>query len=414
MLRRLRNAGHVTYFAGGCVRDLLLGIEPKDYDIATDAPPTRVRELFSRTQAVGAAFGVVLVRQGESVVEVATFRSDGEYLDGRRPATVRFTRAEEDAQRRDFTINGLFLDPLTDSVVDFVGGQADLGAKLLRAIGDPRGRFGEDHLRMLRAVRFAARLGFEIESETGEALRAEAPQLKRIMPERIADELRKMLPPPTRDAAWNMLWQYGLAAEIFRHLPGGGGVMVPRERSVFLNLPPGKAVAFPLALAAAAICYRRANDPAEDVRRFFAADDVKRTIRALRLGFRLSNKELDQVHGTLLGLGSVLNDPPPTLAIQKRFLAMETALLSMELMHALAKAGIQTQRVATVQSLLHPLLDTEVAPPPLLGGDDLTAMGYQPGPMFKRVLTAVYDEQLEGRIGSRDEAMELAKKLAST
>jgi poly(A) polymerase len=412
VLRQLRNAGHVTYFAGGCVRDLLLGVEPKDYDIATDAPPMRVRELFPRTQAVGAAFGVVLVRKGESVVEVATFRSDGEYRDGRRPETVRFTRAEEDAQRRDFTINGIFLDPLTDAVVDYVGGQADLRAKVLRAIGDPRARFAEDHLRMLRAVRFAARLGFEIETATGDALRAEASQLKRITPERIADELRMMLPPATRDAAWTLLWGYGLATEIFRHLPDGGGAMLPRERSIFLQLRPGEVVSFPLALAAATVCYRRAKTANADVRRFFAGDDVKRTVRALRQGLRLSNDELEEVEGTLLEVGRMLSDSVPTVAQQKRFLAMETSSLSLELMRAMARAGVHADLVAWIEARLQPLLGTVVAPAPLLNGDDLTAMGYQPGPMFKRVLEAVYDEQLEGRVVTKEEGMEIAKELA--
>src|SRR5690606_33461140 len=154
IVRRLRDAGHVAYFAGGCVRDELLGLTPKDYDVATDAPPAIVRKLFHNTQAVGAAFGVVLVRIGTSQIEVATFRTDGKYEDGRRPESVQFTTAEEDAKRRDFTINGMFLDPLTGQVIDYVGGQTDLTAKVLRAIGKPDERFAEDHLRMLRAVRF--------------------------------------------------------------------------------------------------------------------------------------------------------------------------------------------------------------------------------------------------------------------
>src|SRR5438067_13328797 len=163
VLRGLREAGHVAYFAGGCVRDVLLGLEPKDYDVATDAHPQKVRSLFRSTAAVGQAFGVILVRLGKSVVEVATFRSDGRYVDGRRPEDVRFTTAEEDAKRRDFTINGLFFDPLEDRVIDYVGGQEDLTARRLRAIGDPWQRFEEDHLRLLRAVRFAARFDLEIE-----------------------------------------------------------------------------------------------------------------------------------------------------------------------------------------------------------------------------------------------------------
>src|SRR5947209_8570545 len=200
VVRRLREAGHVAYFAGGCVRDLLLGKEPKDYDVATDAPPQRVRALFSNTQAVGAAFGVILVRHRRSQVEVATFRSDGTYLDGRRPEAVRFTTAAEDAQRRDFTINGLFLDPVADQVIDFVGGREDLKAGVIRAIGEPSARFGEDHLRMLRALRFAARFGFQIEPRTQDAIRRHAPQLVRISPERIAEELRFTL--PGRNGAW--------------------------------------------------------------------------------------------------------------------------------------------------------------------------------------------------------------------
>jgi poly(A) polymerase len=415
VLRRLRDAGHVTYFAGGCVRDLLLGIEPKDYDIATDAPPPRVRELFPRTQAVGAAFGVVLVKQNQSVIEVATFRSDGEYLDGRRPETVRFTRAEEDAQRRDFTINGLFLDPLispgTDSVVDFVGGQADLAAKLLRAIGDPRARFREDHLRMLRAVRFAARLGFEIEPATADALRAEAPQLKRITPERIAEELRMMLTPPTRAAAWVMLWEHGLAPEIFRHLSNGGRAMVPRERSIFLNLLPGDEVPFPLAMAAAILCYRRSKEIEMDIRPQLGGDDLKRTMRAIRQGFRLSNLELDEIQETLAGLAPLLADAPPTLAMRKRFLALNMASLSYRLMQAMATAQIQTERIAAITSQLQPLLGKEIDPP-LLNGDDLTALGYAPGPIFKRILDSVYDEQLEGAIATKQQAIELAQELA--
>ena len=173
VVQRLREAGHVAYFAGGCVRDMLLGLTPKDYDIATDAPPVRVRELFKNTQAVGAAFGVILVRQAKSVIEVATFRADLKYVDGRRPEGVVFTTAEEDAKRRDFTINGMFFDPVENKVIDYVGGQADLKNRVLRAIGEANHRFEEDHLRLLRAVRFAARFGLEIDPVTA-AMRSNA------------------------------------------------------------------------------------------------------------------------------------------------------------------------------------------------------------------------------------------------
>src|SRR5688572_24859254 len=256
VVQRLRGAGHVAYFAGGCVRDLLLGLEPKDYDVATDAPPDRVRELFKRTQAVGQAFGVILVRVGRSQVEVATFRAEGEYLDGRRPSEVRFTTAEEDARRRDFTINGLFLDPLTDQVIDYVGGQADLKAKVIRAIGNPDERLEEDHLRLLRAVRFAARFGFEIEPATDAAIRRHAGHLVRISPERVAEELRAMLTPPTRGAAWRMFWDQGLVQQIMRFLPAAPQPRFQPGRSIFLALHRGEPVSFGLALAAGTLCYQ--------------------------------------------------------------------------------------------------------------------------------------------------------------
>src|SRR5277367_3587141 len=214
VLKRLREAGHIAYFAGGCVRDELLGLTPKDFDIATDAPPDRVREIFTSTQAVGAAFGVILVRHGPSVIEVATFRTDLEYHDGRRPQGVKFTTAEEDAQRRDFTINGLFLDPIENRVIDYVGGQADLSAKILRAIGNPDQRFAEDHLRFLRAVRFAARFALQIDPATTAAISAHAHQLPRISPERLADELRRMLIPATKNIAWKLLWQFDLLDQL--------------------------------------------------------------------------------------------------------------------------------------------------------------------------------------------------------
>src|SRR5688572_21466071 len=210
VVRRLRDAGHVAYFAGGCVRDQLLGLDPKDYDVATDAPPDRVRQLFSNTQAVGAAFGVILVRHRKSQIEVATFRTDGKYVDGRRPEGVVFTTAEEDAKRRDFTINGMFYDPVEERVIDYVGGQADLKHKLLRAIGNPDERFEEDHLRMLRAVRFAARFDLAVEPATGDAIKRHADHLPRISPERIAEELRWMLGDPSRRRAWPLLWELGL------------------------------------------------------------------------------------------------------------------------------------------------------------------------------------------------------------
>ncbi|RMF77512.1 MAG: CCA tRNA nucleotidyltransferase, partial [Planctomycetota bacterium] len=197
----MHDAGHTALLAGGCVRDLLLGAQPQDFDVATDATPERVCELFRGTRRVGAQFGVVLVRQRRTWVEVATFREDFQYRDGRRPEAIRYSDARHDAQRRDFTINGMFLDPLAAELIDYVGGRFDLSARLVRAVGDPAQRFAEDHLRLLRAVRFAARLGFEIEPTTLDAIRAFGDRLPRVAAERRREELDKMFAHPQRARA---------------------------------------------------------------------------------------------------------------------------------------------------------------------------------------------------------------------
>lgn len=435
VLRRLRDAGHVAYFAGGCVRDLLLGREPKDWDVATDAPPSRVRELFSNTQAVGAAFGVILVRQGRSVVEVATFRTDLAYRDGRRPEGVQFATAEQDAQRRDFTINGLFLDPVTEQVIDFVGGQADLNARLLRAIGNADERFAEDHLRLLRAVRIASRMRFAIEPATATAIVAHAHQLPRISPERIADELRRMLTAPTRDAAWRLLWELRLARQVFRHLNVKADGSLDPARSIFTALDASsfsadssskprmpmhgpdtrEFISFGAALAAATLDYRwqHANRPS-DIRSWLSRAEIGKTVRAMRQGLKISNDESDELEGTLNGVAAMLAEPEPGVAGKKRFLATPTAPQARTLLTALARVGISVDRVEKVQRELSELAAGEFAPTPLITGDDLTAAGAIPGPAFKRALDAAYDAQLEGRIATRDQALAMALAMCQT
>ena len=328
VLKRLREAGHVAYFAGGCVRDELLGLTPKDFDIATDAPPDRVRQLFTNTQAVGAAFGVILVRHSQSVIEVATFRTDLEYHDGRRPQGVKFTTAEEDAQRRDFTINGLFLDPIENRVIDYVGGQADLNAKVLRAIGNPDQRFAEDHLRLLRAIRFASRFALQIDPLTATAIKAHAHELPRINPERIGDELRRMLTSTTRIIAWRLLWQFELLPVIFRQLPKHftGKPYYDRHSSpIFENLVPEESVSFGLALAALLLCYRHHAAGLPDIRTLLTATEILIVARVCRASLKLSNFELDELAGSLDVL-PLLNDTPPGIATMKRFLARPTSL----------------------------------------------------------------------------------------
>jgi len=431
VLMGLRGAGHVAYFAGGCVRDLLLGGTPKDWDVATDAPPGRVRELFKNTQAVGAAFGVILVKRGKSTVEVATFRSEGGYSDGRRPDAVAFTNAEEDAKRRDFTVNGLFLDPEGGSgfgvqgsgkrektshgvVIDYVGGVEDLRNRVLRAIGDPHRRFAEDHLRLLRAVRFAARLGMTVERETEIAIRENATKLRGISPERVADELRRMLTPAgTRGAAWGMLWGYGLMTVVFRNLPedGGGEARFERGRSLFLRVAAGRGVSFGLALAAGVLEYRMSRG--RELMVLVERKEVRAGERGLREGLKLSNEELGAVVGIWEPVAELLAGEEPRVARMKRFLARGTAGETWELLRGLAALGMYAERVAWLEGRLGELSKEDVAPMPLVTGDDLVAAGFAPGPKFKKVLEGVYDAQLEGRVGTKEEAMALAREWFS-
>jgi poly(A) polymerase len=419
VLKRLREAGHVAYFAGGCVRDELLGIAPKDYDVATDAPPHRVRELFNNTQAVGAAFGVILVRQDKSVVEVATFRSDGAYLDGRRPSEIHFTNAEEDAKRRDFTINGLFLDPVENRVIDFVGGQEDLKAKILRAIGDPNQRFEEDHLRLLRAIRFAARFDLAIDDGTRDAIRSHTPKLARISPERIAEELRAMLPPPSRNRAWALIHDFELDAVLFRFLklpwlPPHSETRGRRDTVLFDKVAPGQTAAFGFALAAAVLEYAaRGLSHLGGWMMLHEQLTVRQIVRALRQALRISNEEADVVEGTLYGLEALLAPTVPTEAALKRFLARPTAAFSRFLLDALPLSDpLIADRRENIGQLLRQYEKIDFAPQPLITGDDLTAAGLSPGKLFKRILDEVYDTQLEDRVKTKDEAMKLALEIA--
>ncbi len=410
VLTRLRQAGYEAYFAGGCVRDELLGLKPEDYDIATSAPPKEVRSLFTKTQAVGQAFGVILVRHRKSVVEVATFRTESDYADGRRPGVIQFSTAREDAQRRDFTINGLFLDPIENRVIDYVGGQEDLRRKRLRAIGNPNERFAEDHLRLLRAVRFAARFDLTIDQATSDALRVHAPLLKRISPERIADELRRMLTAKSRLVAWRMLWDYGLIDIICRFMPSAEGADFDEKRCPFSHLSP-EPISFGLALAAGALSYRL-HAPNADLAEMLSHREIIRMGKAMRQALRISNDELDCMQGTLEGAAMMLLGEL-RLCRYKRFAARPTAGESCRLLHALSRTGAHQRRIAQVMDELEKLKDTEVAPPPLITGDDLQEkLGLKPGPAFKRILESVYDAQLENEISTQQQALELARELA--
>ena len=392
------------------MRDLLLGLEPKDYDVATDALPQKVRSLFRNTQAVGQAFGVILVRLGRSVVEVATFRTDGKYLDGRHPEEVQFTTAEEDAKRRDFSINGLFFDPIENRVLDFVGGREDLSNKTLRAIGDPEARFEEDHLRLMRAIRFAARFDLTIEPTTRKAIVDHAEHLVRISPERIGEELRLMLTPATRVAAWRHLRDLRLLPVILRFLPGSS-TQPPAIPAIFPELDPGRSIGMGLALAAITLCYRRGSAGLPPILLLLTPEQIRRSVQACRKALKISNDDSDAMAGALDVL-PLLRDEPPSVALMKRFLARPHSGDARRLLDAMLKAEPTVSRITWLRERFAELEKTDVAPPPLVTGDDLIAAGLVPGPLFKRVLDAAYDAQLEGRVRSKEEALEFALRMA--
>lgn len=402
-MQALQRAGHIAYFAGGCVRDMLWNLTPKDYDVATDAPPQRVRELFPRSQGVGQAFGVVLVRFGQSIIEVATFRADGSYSDGRRPDDVRFATPQEDAQRRDFTINGLFFDPLADRVIDFVAGQPDLNARVLRAIGDPARRFAEDYLRMLRAVRFTSRFELKLDESTALAIRQNAHKLPRIAPERICDELRAsfQVAPPARCVA--MLDGLGLTPILLR---GTASQFESAPARPLLPNVPGSE--FVLALIAMLVETLLAGG--ESLAAIFARGRTHELVQQLRLLLRLSNDETSQAH-TILSAGELIVGQPPSVSTIKRFIAQPAGPLGIRFLQLLQAAGMNASQIAGLLQVIASFPPDQIAPEPLLDGSDLQQAGYVPGPAFKHVLDEVYNAQLESRIATEKQAMDLAHVL---
>lgn len=422
IVRSLRAAGHVAYLAGGCVRDELLGLAPADYDVATDATPARIRAIFPRTAEVGEAFGVVLVTIGPArgeageaaTVEVATFRSDGPYSDRRRPDAVTFSDARADAQRRDFTINALFLDPLADEshrVIDYVGGREDLSRRVIRAVGDADQRLAEDHLRALRAVRLAARLGFEIDPATASAIRRHAAELTGVSRERIGDEVRRMLSAPTRSAAAMLLESLGLDGPALTE-PARGGAGAGGSASagrVLAALSPD--ADYPTALAAWMIDRggtRVAAGAPSVGHGGGGGGSWPGSVSRWRAALCLSNDERDALRGALLAFEELDSGRWNSLPVagQKRAAAGDGFSRGLALLAA--KDGA---RAAGVRARVEELAATGLNPPPMLVGDDLIAMGLKPGPAFKGILDRVYDEQLEGRVGSREAAVELARRL---
>lgn len=432
VVRRLRDHGQAALWAGGCVRDRLLGLPPTDIDVATDAPPQRVAEIFSSTRMVGAKFGVVLVRQGRHWIETATFRTDLSYTDGRRPEGVVFSTPEEDAQRRDFTINGLFYDPIDERVIDYVGGQADLKARVIRAIGEPDRRFAEDHLRLLRAVRFATRFGFDIEPETAAAIRSHAPQLSRISAERIREELDKMLSRGGRARAIELIVALGLlpylwpgAEKEWARGRGGAGEttasglsLAMRKALQRLDALPERA-GFVLAMAALLLEVVGTIEPRETVPTIAGGERLSRDLvraarnaggaRLVEIGraLRCSNIQIADM-SWLVASERLLHDVGAlSLATFKRLLGHHrwADLLGL---HAAALVADEKPLTSYDAALARAasIPPEAIAPEPLVTGEDLLAMGIQPGPRYKAILDEIYDAQLNEECRDRAGALE--------
>lgn len=427
LARRLTGAGHTAYLAGGCVRDRLLGREPKDYDIATSATPAQVLALFPGSNEVGAHFGVIIARADGHQVEIATFRTDGSYRDGRRPESVTFSTPQEDARRRDFTINGLFENPATGEVIDFVGGRADLAAGLLRAIGEPAARFGEDALRLLRAVRFATRLGFEIEPLTWQAIRDHAESLRRISPERIRDEFSKIIAAPRRSEGLDLLVRSGLIACFIPEVLALIGCEQPPEwhpegdvyihTRIMLGMLADDA---PLELCLAVLLHDIAKPPTqtfdEDAGRIrFNGHDALGATMAEEILRRLKypNEVIEAVAFMVSRHMQFMNVQQMRTARLKRFMAEPTFPQELELHRV--DCGSSNGFTDNLEYLI--AKRTEFAaepliPPPLVNGRDLIALGLDPGPRFREILETIQTEQLEGRLNDREAALALLQELA--
>jgi poly(A) polymerase len=427
IVQSLREAGHQAYLVGGCVRDLLLGREPADYDVTTDATPDEVMRIFPDTYAVGAQFGVVLVplpkdsvpKQENDCVEVATFRSDMGYSDGRHPDQVRFSvDPREDVQRRDFTINGLLLDPIKNEVLDFVGGRKDLDAHIIRSIGDPESRFAEDKLRMMRTVRFAARFEYTIDPDTLKAIQKLARQIMQVSRERLRDELTKMLTEGHARRAFLLLDETGLLREVLPEISAMKGVEQPPqfhpEGGVFVHtllLLDKLPQPCPTTLAWGALLHDVGKPPtfrvAPDRIRFDGHVDVGvKMAQEICRRLRFSNDDTDQILALVanhMRFGDVERMKESTL---KKFLRLPRFEEHLELhrMDCQSSHGDLTS-YNYVRERLASIPPEIMRPRPLIGGDDLIAAGYEPGPRFKEILAAVEDSQLEGRLQSKEEAM---------
>ncbi len=431
----LRAAGHQAYFVGGCVRDILLGREPADYDVATDATPDRVQQLFPNSLAVGAKFGVIVVTEnsGESAdlqVEVATFRSDVGYSDGRHPDHVVYAKSpQEDVKRRDFTVNALLFDPQTEEVLDFVGGRDDLRSGIIRAIGHPSDRLNEDKLRMVRAVRFAARFRYAIEGRTFSAIQELAPQIHQVSPERLRDELTKLLTEGAARRAFEFLDETRLLPELLPEIARMKGVEQPPEYHpegdvwkhtllMIEGLPAGS----PRTLAWGVLLhdvgkpstFTPPSGPGDRIRFSEHAEIGTRMAEEICRRLRFSNDDTDQIAALVanhMRFKDVLQMKPATL---KRFVRMPRfeEHLQLHRLDCLSSHG-HLDNYEFVRRFLTETPPEQVRPPRLLDGDDLIGLGLRPGPQFTAILERVEEAQLDGTVNDREGALRLARDLAN-
>jgi poly(A) polymerase len=425
VVRCLREAGFEALWAGGCVRDELLGRVPKDYDVATSARPEEVRRLFRRTIAVGMSFGVVEVLGPRPLkVQVATFRSDVSYSDGRHPDSVVFSTAEEDALRRDFTINGMFFDPIEERLIDYVGGRADLEAKVLRAIGDPAARFEEDKLRMLRGVRMATRFELTVDGATAAAIRRMAPQITVVSAERIADELRNLLVHPRRAFGLELMLDLGLIAPVLPELlptvglPQGlpsapTGDLWHHILAVLDRLGPEPS--FPLAFGTLLhdIGKPRCMGRTPDRYTFYNHEHIgRRMATEICLRLKLSNQERERIEWLVEKHMFLADARTMRTAKLKAMLAHPGIDELLELHRADAEAsGRSAEHVEYCRHLLHEWSADDLNPMPLLTGHDLTRRGLPPGPLFKKLLEAVREAQLDGTLIDAGQAWQMVERM---
>jgi poly(A) polymerase len=429
--RTLRESGHQAYLVGGCVRDILLEREPADYDVATDATPERVQQLFPRSLAVGAQFGVIVVIEDSGAgdplqVEVATFRSDIGYSDGRHPDRVVYAKTpQEDVKRRDFTINALLLDPETDEILDFVGGRDDLRAGIIRAIGDAETRFREDKLRMIRAVRFAARFGYAIEESTFAAIVKLAPEIRQVSAERIRDELTKLLTEGQARRGFELLDETRLLPELLPEISRMKGVEQPPqfhpEGDVWIHTllmvedlqpkcSPTLAWGVLLHDVGKPPTFKPASGPGTRIRFDEHAEVGTRMAEEICRRLRFSNDETAQVAALVANHMRFKDVPQMKPATLKRFVRLDHFEEHMEL-HRLdcLSSHRNLDNYEFMRRFLAETPPEQVRPPRLLSGDDLVQLGYRPGPAFKAILKAVEEAQLNGTLHTREDALRLVQ-----